>query len=104
MGSEEFRQELHLQMTTLEGSRYGGPEWRETMEKKAQRILLEEMNRRGWDQAQLDRRRKADPQKLEIARKLRAETTVTWGWIAKNLKMGAPAYVANSLRKHAPQE
>jgi REP-associated tyrosine transposase len=103
-GSDQFRQELLLQMTSSAGSRYAGPEWRETMEKKAQRILAEEMNRRGWDQAQLEQRRKADPEKLEIAQKLRAETTVTWSWITQHLKMGAPAYVANAIRNHSSQE
>ena len=98
VGSEEFRQELLLQMTTLGGSKFGGPEWRETAEKKAEGILADELNRLGWDARHLAQRRKADPEKLAIARRLRAETTMTWDWIAQHLIMGTPGYVANCLR------
>ena len=98
MGSEQFRQELLLQMTSLASSKFTGPEWRETAEKKAERIVAEELSRRGWDEEQLDHRPKADPEKLRIAKRLRTETTVTWKWIAQHLRMGAPGYAANSLR------
>jgi putative transposase len=98
LGSEEFRQELLLQMTSLPGSRFGGPEWRESSEKKAERILAEELHRRGWDRAQLAQLPKADPEKLRIAARLRAETVVTLNWIAHHLHMGAPGYLGNCLR------
>ncbi len=99
LGSEEFRQELLLQMTTAQGSKFAGPEWKETGEKKAERILSQEMQRRGWTTAELEQRRKADPEKLQIARRLRAETVVTFKWIAEHLRMGAPGYVSNSPRR-----
>jgi len=60
--------------------------------------LDEELNRRGWDQGQLDRRRKSDPENLRIAERLRAESTATRKWIAQHLGMGAPGHVANCLR------
>ncbi len=44
------------------------------------------------------RRRKGDAQKVEIAKRLRMETTMTWGWIARQLCMGAAGSVANRLR------
>jgi len=37
-------------------------------------------------------------EKLQIARSLLAETTMTLSWIAQRLKMGAPGSLANSLR------
>jgi len=55
--------------------------------------------RRGWSVGELERRRKADGEKLKIARRLRAETTMTGGWIAERLAMGTPGYVADTLRK-----
>ncbi|HEV2484255.1 MAG TPA: hypothetical protein VGT08_01880, partial [Terracidiphilus sp.] len=58
--------------------------------KEAERILTEELARRGWDTEVLSQLRKADPQKLSIAKRLRAETTVTLKWIAQHLDMGAP--------------
>jgi len=98
LGSEEFRQELLLQMTTMQGSKFAGPEWKETGQKKAEGIVAEELQRRGWSNAVLGQLHKADPQKLAIARRLRAETTVTFRWIADHLRMGAAGYLSNCLR------
>jgi hypothetical protein len=71
----------------------------ETAEVKAQRIVAEEMARRGWKTGELEQRRKADAGKIKIARRLRAETTMTWGWIAERLAMGTAGYTAECLRK-----
>ena len=100
IGSEQFQQELLNQMVLLPESRYGGPEWRERAEDKARRILAEEMRQRSWDPSQLELRRKGDPEKVQIARRLRAETTMTLAWIAQSLNMGAPGALANLLRQH----
>ena len=97
-GREEFRQELLLQMTTLATPKFAGPEWRETSEKKAECILTEELARRGWEPQRLEQLRKADPEKLKIAGRLRAQTSVSLKWIAQHLNMGAPAYLGNCLR------
>lgn len=97
-GSEEFRQELLLQMTRLVSPKFGGPEWQETSQTKAERILLEELNRRGWELQRLEQLAKADPEKLKIGQRLRAQTCVSLRWIAQHLSMGAPAYLGNCLR------
>ncbi len=60
--------------------------------------MAEELQRRGWSNAHLEQLRKADSEKLAIARRLRAETTVTFQWIAERLRMGAAGYVSNCLR------
>ena len=98
LGSEQFRQELLLQMTTVQGSKFAGPEWKQTGQKKAELILAEEMQGRGWNAQNLQQLRKADPEKLKIAARLRAETTVTLKWIAHHLNMGAPGYLSDCLR------
>ena len=98
LGSEQFRQELLLQLTTVRGSKFAGPEWQETARKKAERILAEELQRRGWDVQRLDHLRKADPEKVKIAARLRAETAVTLEWITEHLSMGVPGYVSDCLR------
>jgi hypothetical protein len=85
-------------MSALPDHAYGGPEWRETAEKKAQRILAEELEQRGWSVDELAHRRKGDAEKVKIAKRLRAETTMTWGWIARQLQMGVAGSVANRLR------
>jgi hypothetical protein len=38
--------------------------------------------------------------KVRFARRLRNETTMTYEWIAKRLKMGSWIYVSNLLRSH----
>jgi REP-associated tyrosine transposase len=98
LGSEQFRQELLLQMTTIQGSKFAGPEWTQTGQKKAELILAEEMHGRGWKAQSLQRLRMADPEKLKIAARLRAETTVTLEWIANHLSMGSPGYLSDCLR------
>src|SRR5437762_2339180 len=58
LGSEQFRQELLLQMTTVQGSKFAGPEWKQTGQKKAELILAEEMQGRGWNAQNLQQLRK----------------------------------------------
>jgi hypothetical protein len=47
----------------------------------------------------LARRRKADPGKIQMARRLRQETTMKWQWIAAVLVMGAAGYAAACVRE-----
>jgi len=48
---------------------------------------------------QLSERRKGDKGKVELARQLRAETTMTFAWIAGWLQMGGWSHVSNLLRE-----
>ena len=57
------------------GHHHGGPERRESAAHRAERILNEELKRRGWDRKDLKRRRKANPGNMQVARRLRKETT-----------------------------
>ena len=98
-GDEQFRRELLEQMSEQMRPHHTGPERTESAEAKAQRVLAEEIRRLGWDGEQLQHRRKGDPNKIALARRLRTETTMTWAWIAKRLHMGAPGYAANCVRK-----
>lgn len=97
-GEEQFRAELLEQMSGKMGAHHGGEERAETALARAQRLLNEELQQRGWDEKELERRRKGDEQKVRMARRLRHETTMTWDWIAAQLHMGAGASVANRLR------
>jgi REP element-mobilizing transposase RayT len=98
VGSEEFRRELLEQMEGKMGRHHGGVERQETVEQRASRLLAEELKRRGWDEAELKRRKKSDHNKAEIAGRLRRETTVSWDWIARVLIMGASDYAAHCVR------
>jgi len=97
-GEEQFRAELLEQMSDKMGTHHGGAERAETAVAKAQRLLSEELQKRGWNVAELGRRRKGDEQKVQMAQRLRNETTMTWSWIAEQLHMGVAASVANRLR------
>jgi REP element-mobilizing transposase RayT len=96
-GDEPFRQELLGRMTEKVGAYHYGPEVRETAEAKANRIVAEELGRRKWKEADLAARRKGEPGKVEIARRLRAETTMTLSWIAQRLHSGTKTHLAHLL-------
>ncbi|MBU6402330.1 MAG: transposase, partial [Verrucomicrobia bacterium] len=99
LGDEQFRRELLEQMIKKMGRHHGGPERLETEERRAERIMREELERRRWNPLELPRRPKGDLEKVKIARRLRAETTMTLEWIAVHLSMGAGGSVANCLRR-----
>jgi hypothetical protein len=79
------------------GPSHYGLERRESAQEKAERILGEEMKRRGWTEEQLRLRAKGDVEKVLMAQRLRQETTVTLKWIAHRLEMGTWTNVANCL-------
>ena len=99
VGDEEFRQELLAQMEPKLGRHHGGMERQETATARAERLLAEELRQRGWTARQLEARRKGDREKVQMARRLRGETTMTLDWIASRLHMGAAGYAAHCLRQ-----
>ena len=56
-----------------------------------------ELRRLRWSAASLAQRRKGDPDKVQVARRLRTETTMTLSWIAERLQMGTKTHVAHLL-------
>ena len=103
LGDEEFRQELLAQMEPQLGAHHGGEERSEAAEAKAAKLLNQELKRRGWGKRELAGRKKSDAGKVKIAQRVRSETTMSLGWIARELRMGVPGYVANCLRAAAKQ-
>lgn len=103
LGDETFRQELLAQAEGKFGVNRYADQRQESSEEKAGRIVAEELRRLGWKQGELEKRLKADPAKVRIARRLRGETTVTLKWIAERLRMGSWSYVANNLYQSAPR-
>src|SRR5260370_10800841 len=95
VGSEEFRQELLAQMSA--GPEHYGEEIRESGEQKAKRVIQAELKKLGWKEADLEARRKGDPEKVRMALRLRAETTMTLGWIAQALQMGTKTHLSHLL-------
>ena len=104
LGDKEFKEELLAQMRERRGDHYG-PELREADRLHAEGLVREELSRRGWEEAELERRRKGDPEKVAIAWRLRQQSTMTLKWIAQRLKMGAWTHVSNCLvQKRKEQE
>ena len=96
-GDEQFRSDL---LAKVEGEARGhhfGEEIHEASEAKAARILDEELRRALWSEAELKLRQKGDPHKLQIARRLRIETTMTLQWIANRLHMGTKTHLSHLL-------
>ncbi len=101
LGSEEFRKELLAGAVERVGASHYGSERHETGEQKAERIVMEEMKRLGWEKGDLQRRRKGDKGKVTTARRLRRETTMGLKWIAQRLQMGSWTYVSNLLSERS---
>jgi REP element-mobilizing transposase RayT len=98
LGSGEFRQDLLAAAADRAGSSHYGSDRFDSSEERARRMIAEELKRLGWGESDLTRRRKGDRHKVALARRLRAETTMSLAWIAERLRMGSWSYVSNLLR------
>ena len=98
-GDKMFQKELLGQMAERVGACHYGSERQESGEEKARRIVAEELKRRKWREGDLAARRKGDSGKVQIALRVRQETTMTLKWIAQRLQMGSWTYVSNCLAK-----
>jgi hypothetical protein len=63
----------------------------------AEGLVRVELRRGGWTDADLERRRKGDPEEVAIAWRLRQESAMTLKWIARCLRMEAWTHVSNCL-------
>jgi hypothetical protein len=84
-GDKAFRKELLGQMAERVGESHYGAERQESGEEKAEQIVAEELKRRKWEEADLVKRRKGDPEKVKMALRLRRESIMTLKWIAQRL-------------------
>jgi REP element-mobilizing transposase RayT len=97
LGEERTKQELLAQVSTRAGPFHYGEELRESAQARAEAVVREELQQRGWTEQELLVRRKGDPAKVAVARRLRRETTVTLAWIAARLRMGTTTHLAHLL-------
>ena len=82
-------------MTGQMRAQHYGAERQESGEAKAERLVREELKKLRWKEADLAARRKGDPGKVRVARRLRQETTMTLAWITQGLQMGVRTHVSN---------
>ena len=97
LGEETFREELLTQMSERVGAEHYGEERAKTAETQAELIIAEKLKRWRWQEADLKTRPKGDSVKVALAASLRAETTMTVGWIAERLAMGTRGYLNHLL-------
>ena len=97
LGEEQFRKELLTLMNERMGAEDYGVERAETAEALAERIIAEALKRELCREADLNTRPKGDAVKVVLAARLRAETTLTVGWIAERLAMGTRGYLNHLL-------
>jgi hypothetical protein len=70
------------------------PAGRQRLERAMEELIIAEDLKRGrWQEADLKTRPKGDSAKVVLAARLRAETTMTVGWIAERLAMGTRGYL-----------
>ena len=96
LGEEEFRAELLEQVRQLRGDHYG-PELRQADEAHALGILRDGLKARGWQDTDLSQLAKGEEGKVEIAGRLRQQTTMSLKWIAQQLHMGSWTHLSNLL-------
>ena len=100
-GPVTFRAELLDLIAQQQDSQHYGEELRESEEQKAERMVGAMIRAAGWTETELPNRAKGDPKKARLAEQLRAETTMTWQWIAKRLAMGHWRTAANAVRNNS---
>jgi putative transposase len=99
LGDEAFRQELLAAAAERGGASHYGSDRARSSQERAERMVARELERLGWDERQLTERRKGDKEKVEMAARLRAETTMSLAWIAQRLQMGSWSNVSNLLTR-----
>ena len=88
LGSESFKQQMLERLEGRTGTHHSGALRQESAEARASRIIAEELRRLGWQESDLEDRRKNDPGKLALAARLRRETTLPLKWITTRVQLG----------------
>ena len=101
VGSEEFRQELLSQMQGRIGTNHFGPERKASAEQWGRRIVAERLLDLGLTAEQMKGLAANAPIKVEMARQLRRETTLSLKWIAEQLGVGSWKYLSNLVGQEA---
>lgn len=97
LGNKTFRKELLAQMAERRGKWHYGEELQESAEERAERIIEAELRRKGWKEKELPLHRKGDTFKVQLAGRLRTETTMPLQWIAGRLHMGTRGHLTHLL-------
>jgi hypothetical protein len=100
VGSESFKREMLQRMEGSLGGHHSGELHCQAADAKAERIIAEALQGYGWGEEELLARRKNDPAKLEIAARLRRETTLSIKAIAARVHLGTSKSANMKLHSH----
>jgi len=100
LGSGAYKREMLARMEGGLGEHHAGELHEQVAQAKAERIVAEELQRRGWAEQELARRSKSDADKLEIAARLRRETTMSIKSIAARVQLGTSKAANVKLHNH----
>jgi REP element-mobilizing transposase RayT len=98
-GSEDFISRLADQVMVRTEEDHTRVVRQENDAEKAHRLITEKLSSVGWNRERLNREHKGHPVKVQLAQKLRNETTLSMKWIAAELSMGSWGYLNQLLRK-----
>jgi putative transposase len=96
-GDRSFREELKASMAEKMGPNHYGEERGETAEVRALRVFEQVLREQRLRKNDLGELPKNHPKKLQIAMRLRAQTTMTASWIAEKLGMTSVGYLNRLL-------
>jgi REP element-mobilizing transposase RayT len=96
LGTGQFKRALLQRMRGLLGPNHSGALRRESELARAEELVAQELKRLGWQEQDLKQRPKSDAAKVALAARLRQETVLTIGQIARRLQMGS----RNTLNNH----
>lgn len=99
IGTSEFKKGLLERLHGHLGPTHSGQMHREANDVRAEAIIAQELRRLGWKEVELSKRGRSDPDKVRLAAKLRQETTLTIGQIARRLRMGTRNTLSTNLQK-----
>lgn len=100
IGSEEAKHELSRELTEMHPKViWEGSDLKQLNELEWERIVQVEMANRNIGEDAIHTSAKGAEWKVQIAKRLRRETTAGNPWIAKRLNMGHPNYVSNLVHK-----
>ena len=103
MGSEAFRQEQLARMEGKLGEHHAGQLRGETAEAKGERMIAQELPRRGWSESDWVIRPKNEAGKMAMAVRLGRETSLSIKGLAARVHWGT-SNTANARLHHAMKE
>ncbi len=102
MGSERFHDEMNYKLRSSDQEYYQNRQYRRD-EQRALEIIDEGLSEYELEEGDLQSLRKNDRRKVEMALRIRAETTMNADWIGEHLHMGTRGSISNAIRKYREQ-